>query len=61
MVESDVIEEKETAGGDIVRIYEVGYTIVPTVKEEDIEKTVGSIVAASHGGILKTRDAFAAS
>ena len=43
MVESDAIEEKETAGGDIVRIYEVGYTIVPTVKEEDIEKTVGSI------------------
>ena len=44
MVESEVIGEKETdTGGDIVRIYEVGYTIVPTVKEEDIEKTVGSI------------------
>src|SRR3989344_4245141 len=25
------------------RIYEIGYHIIPTVKEEDIEKTVGEI------------------
>ncbi|MEK9154196.1 MAG: 30S ribosomal protein S6 [Patescibacteria group bacterium] len=43
---ADVIEEKEAdMGGDVLRIYEVGYTIVPTVKEEHIEKTVGFIRA----------------
>ncbi len=46
MAEADVAEERETdTGGEGARIYEVGYTIVPTVKEEDIEKTVGGIRA----------------
>lgn len=44
MAEADIIEEKEAGTGlDFSRIYEVGYTIVPTVQEEEIEKTVGSI------------------
>ncbi|MEK7068797.1 MAG: 30S ribosomal protein S6 [Patescibacteria group bacterium] len=41
---ADVTEEKEVdTDGDILRIYEAGYTIVPTVKEEHIEKVVGVI------------------
>lgn len=57
MVEADVIEGTETDGdGGLPRIYEVGYTIVPTVKEEDIEKTVGTIRAE----IEKTGGSFIA-
>lgn len=33
--------ETETAG--VLRIYEVGYHIIPTVKEEDVEAQVGAI------------------
>jgi ribosomal protein S6 len=35
----------ETETATVLRIYEVGYHIVPTVKEEDVEKVVGSIRA----------------
>lgn len=46
MSETEVIERTENdAQEDVVvsRIYEVGYYIVPTVKEEDLEKIVGAI------------------
>ena len=39
--ETAVIENEAEAGA--TRIYEVGYLIVPTVKEEDVEKIVGGI------------------
>ncbi|MFZ2555965.1 MAG: 30S ribosomal protein S6 [Minisyncoccia bacterium] len=37
---SETEQEKEQ---DLTRIYEVGYHIVPTVKDEDVEKVVGTI------------------
>ena len=44
MVEADVAVETNTpAEGKLPRIYEIGYNIVPTVKEEDLEKIVGTI------------------
>lgn len=37
-------EESDVEGGaGVSRIYEVGYLVVPTVKEEDIDKVVGAI------------------
>jgi len=39
----DAVETETEAG--ISRIYEIGYVIVPTVKEEDLEKIVGGIRA----------------
>lgn len=43
----DAVKEMETDTEDgAARIYEVGYTIVPTVKEEDVEKIVGGIRSA---------------
>ena len=35
------------------RIYEIGYHIIPTVKEEDIEKTVGEIRKAIESSVGK--------
>ena len=35
--------ETDTGEVDATRIYEVGYMIVPAVKEEDLEKTVGTV------------------
>ncbi|MDP2648783.1 MAG: 30S ribosomal protein S6 [Patescibacteria group bacterium] len=37
---------------DVVRVYEIGYHIIPTVKEEDIEKIVSGVraVIEKHGG-----------
>ncbi|OGG72926.1 hypothetical protein A3A38_02800 [Candidatus Kaiserbacteria bacterium RIFCSPLOWO2_01_FULL_53_17] len=35
--------EKDTENEVITRVYEAGYTIVPTVKEEDVEKVVSGI------------------
>lgn len=45
MVEDTVVIENDTedVGADVTRIYEIGYHIVPTVKEEDLEKIVGTI------------------
>ncbi len=40
---------------DVLRIYEVGYHIIPTVKEEDVEKVVGvirSVVEESGGSFV---------
>jgi ribosomal protein S6 len=45
MAETAVAEEKNTAEAGSVRIYEVGYVLVPTVKDEESEKIVGSIRA----------------
>lgn len=42
MVE-EAVKEMETDTEGVARIYEIGYTIAPTVKEEDVEKIVGSI------------------
>src|SRR3989338_692451 len=36
------------------RIYEIGYHIIPTVKEEDIEKTVGEIRKVIESSVEKT-------
>lgn len=42
----EAVKEKETdTEGGIARIYEIGYTIAPTAKEEDVEKAVGGIRA----------------
>ncbi|OGG57893.1 hypothetical protein A2853_03095 [Candidatus Kaiserbacteria bacterium RIFCSPHIGHO2_01_FULL_55_17] len=35
--------ENDTEEASAPRVYEIGYIIVPTVKEEDVEKTVGGI------------------
>ena len=44
MVDEVVTMDTETvADGPAVRIYEVGYHIVPTLAEENLEKTVGAI------------------
>jgi ribosomal protein S6 len=40
----------------LVRVYEVGYTVVPSVKEEQLEKVVGSI----RSGIEKAGGSFIA-
>ena len=42
----DVVEATQTESGAeeaLARIYEIGYTIVPSVKEEDLEKAVSGI------------------
>ena len=46
MADETVIMDKETADeAGIARVYEAGYHISPSVKEEDIEKTVAGIRA----------------
>ena len=48
LVENDASETNAA----VVRIYEVGYHIIPTVKEEDLEKVVGEVrsVIEKNGG-----------
>ena len=41
--ETMTVAEADTEGGDVSRIYEVGYTIVPRVKEDELEKAVSAI------------------
>jgi ribosomal protein S6 len=51
--EKDInIELEEAGGGSSPRIYEVGYLLVPTVKEEDVPALYGNIkeLVASLGG-----------
>lgn len=44
MAETADVESKETgADAGVVRIYEIGYHIVPTTKEEDLDTIVGTI------------------
>lgn len=45
MADEVVVEMNETdvADADVLRIYEIGYHIIPTVKEEDLEKVVGDV------------------
>ncbi len=44
MADKMTLEKGETdSDGATLRIYEVGYHIIPTVKEEDVEKIVGGI------------------
>src|SRR3989344_8439823 len=44
MVEAEAATEIVTPAEEkLPRIYEIGYNIVPTVKEEDLEKIVGTI------------------
>ncbi len=44
MAEDTSVATTDTADdAGVVRIYEVGYHIVPTVKEEDLDKVVGGI------------------
>jgi len=43
--EAVAVVENDTEESALSRIYEVGYVIVPTVKEEDLEKIVGGIRA----------------
>ena len=44
MAEATVVERDGTeTDSEALRIYEVGYHIVPSVKEEDLEKIVGTI------------------
>lgn len=41
-----VVEEKDTAAGageSAARVYEVGYVITPTMKEQEVEKIVGDV------------------
>src|SRR3989344_1533702 len=46
MVEAEAATEIVTPAEEkLPRIYEIGYNIVPTVKEEDLEKIVGTIRA----------------
>lgn len=40
---TDMINETDTENVVVVRIYEVGYHILPTTKEEDLDKIVGSV------------------
>jgi len=40
---ASVNKENAESGEDTARIYEVGYVVAPIVKEEDVEKIVGSI------------------
>ena len=42
MVEGSATSADE-GSADVLRIYEIGYTILPTVKEEELEKVVGAI------------------
>jgi len=42
MVEGSATSADE-GSADALRIYEIGYTILPTVKEEELEKVVGAI------------------
>jgi len=43
-----VIAEKNdtTVNAELLRVYEVGYQIIPTVKEEEIDKAVGAVRSA---------------
>jgi len=53
MAEETALKKEETdVDAATVRIYEVGYHIIPTVKEEDLEKIVGGIrtVVEKSGG-----------
>lgn len=43
MTDEVLSEETSSDSESVARIYEIGYTIVPSVKEEDIEKIVGTI------------------
>ncbi len=45
MAEENVIraDENDASGSDVMRVYEVGYHIMPTVHEEDLDTIVGSI------------------
>jgi len=46
MTEEDLEKtEVETAGAEDSRVYEVGYHVLPTVKEEDVESVVAGIRA----------------
>lgn len=45
MVEAEAIQQDNETEESIVRIYEIGYHIVPTVAEDQIEGTVSSIRA----------------
>lgn len=57
MAEEAVMEINDTdTDAAVLRIYEVGYHIVPTVKEEDVEK----VVAAVRGSIEKAGGSFIA-
>ncbi len=47
MADEAVVEVNETdADAALLRIYEIGYHIIPTVKEEDVEKVVAEIRAS---------------
>lgn len=47
MADAVIAEKNDTASEtELSRVYEVGYQIVPTIKEEDIDKAVGGIRAA---------------
>jgi len=53
MVEAETVERTETQSEEAAsRVYEIGYHISPSVKEEDVEKVVGSIrsVIEKEGG-----------
>ena len=52
MADEIITEDTSETPESGARIYEIGYTVVPTVKEEDIEKIVGNIRAEieKHGG-----------
>ena len=51
----DEIPAEPLAVSDVEpRIYEIGYHIIPTVKEEDIEKTVGEIRKVIESSVEKT-------
>jgi len=57
MVETDSAVEMETPAGEgVLRVYEVGYNIIPTVKEDELEK----IVSAIRGDIEKAGGSFIA-
>jgi len=44
MADEAVVDAVETgSGADDLRIYEIGYLIVPSVKEEDLEKIVSTV------------------
>src|SRR3989344_8419303 len=40
-----VMEKESTEAAEVSRVYEAGYTIVPTVAEDSLEKVVGDIRA----------------
>ncbi len=55
MTDAAISAETDAQEGGMLRVYEVGYHIIPTVKEEDLESIVGGIrttIGKSGGSLI---------